>query len=164
MAAASARIRRNAGQSNGPGNIEPPSQPKQRKGSVPYEYAALPTPTSIRLVKLSGRSPGNVPIGQIVTFELNQSPPFFALSYTWGTKRRNRKFSCDGRELKVSPNLKRALRRLVNLKGCEVSWSLSSDPTGEVDVEDDWFLRSDWFWIDQVSTTSGFRVCTALPH
>ncbi|KAF9882639.1 hypothetical protein FE257_005812 [Aspergillus nanangensis] len=60
---------------------------------TPYEYAPLPTPSSIRLVSLL-KPPPNTPQPSIAglpllhlsieTVDLNDKPAFSALSYTWG--------------------------------------------------------------------------------
>ncbi|KAH9227145.1 hypothetical protein K456DRAFT_1931805 [Colletotrichum gloeosporioides 23] len=95
-------------------------------------YTSLPTPTSIRLVKLynfTGSKPWSMdePIRcSLVVADLTDGPDYFALSYTWGNPRtiytdKNDVFSaeawaspafeidCDGHAVSVTTNLYTAL-------------------------------------------------------
>jgi hypothetical protein len=110
-----------------------------------YKYEPLPTPTCIRLLELAPTAENNIIRCSLKTFELQESPSFRALSYTWGNSqvrispalkdapgmnsKRHAKFTvgdvemeqprkhsiiCDGRLLKVTSNLRDALRMLAN--------------------------------------------------
>ncbi|KAI1740030.1 heterokaryon incompatibility protein-domain-containing protein [Xylaria scruposa] len=48
-----------------------------------YCYSALPTPTSIRLLEVSGGNPGDLIQCKLHTIDLRHSPKYIALSYSW---------------------------------------------------------------------------------
>ncbi|KAI0555556.1 hypothetical protein F4679DRAFT_594040 [Xylaria curta] len=48
-----------------------------------YSYSALPTPTSIRLLEVSGSNPGDLIQCKLHIVDLRQSPKYIALSYSW---------------------------------------------------------------------------------
>ncbi|OAL53726.1 hypothetical protein IQ07DRAFT_596737 [Pyrenochaeta sp. DS3sAY3a] len=58
---------------------------------APYSYNPLPTPTSIRLLEFSTRDIEFVNLVpsqkscRLVTYELDEAPPYLCLSYTWGS-------------------------------------------------------------------------------
>ena len=107
-----------------------------------YKYDPLPSPTCIRLLELLPSADPRSISCSLKTFELQDAPSFRALSYTWGkatialkeshsdlqAKRhvgrrvdpdipqRSRRHSviCNGRLLKVTRNLRDALRMLAN--------------------------------------------------
>jgi len=123
-----------------------------------YQYAPLPSRTSIRLLELIPSEDRRVVQCHLKTFELDDAPQFCALSYTWGnplmrlkpgaasrtnrtpdrtsdplaykpddidhfpiygesgSSRRSRRHTiiCDGRIIKVTSNLKDALRMLAS--------------------------------------------------
>jgi hypothetical protein len=54
------------------------------EGLEPYEYATLPTKTSARLLSFKRNEEWTYSVS-LTVFELDQSPPFHALSYTWDT-------------------------------------------------------------------------------
>ncbi|KFA56422.1 hypothetical protein S40293_05070 [Stachybotrys chartarum IBT 40293] len=92
-----------------------------------YAYARLPSSTSIRLVELDP-SFGDKVSFSLHTFELHESPPFEALSYTWGDPRSSfldddpastesyrhptQELRCDGSTFMVRLNLFQGLRML----------------------------------------------------
>jgi hypothetical protein len=63
-----------------------------------YEYQPLPSPTCIRLLQINPASVRGVIQCSLKTYELQESPRFQALSYTWGDSR-----------LKLLPNSKDTL-------------------------------------------------------
>jgi hypothetical protein len=109
-----------------------------------YQYRPLPSPTCIRLLQLSPDTDRTNIRCSLKTFELQDAPTFRAISYTWGdsnvkiprglkqarpspkrvlSSSRNIKASvrlprhsiiCDGRLLKVTSNLRDALRMLAD--------------------------------------------------
>lgn len=82
-----------------------------------YEYEALPTPLSFRLVRVNEIVKRHVKYEmtvscEIKTFHLKNPPAFQALSYCWGTGGQKSTILCDGCSFKVSQNLLKGLRRL----------------------------------------------------
>ena len=137
-----------------------------------YKYKPLPSPTSIRLLKLVPSSDRGVVACSLATFELDKAPPFHCLSYTWGEPRsltvssttdtqhssagtrldrsltrnhalefdsfgspkgRRRHISCDDQRMKVSSNLRDALKMLVNFDATRKMPKLPQ-----------------WYWIDAI--------------
>jgi hypothetical protein len=72
--------------------------------------------------------------GHLITTKLSDAPPYFALSYCWGRQKKDVGILCDGKKLKVTASLARALERLQALSGASQNWDLSAK----------------WFWIDQI--------------
>jgi hypothetical protein len=83
-------------------------------------YEPLPSPDSIRLIRLNeSECQGSSVSCTLTTFELEASPPFYALSYTWGSPYQNvdvvipetcaaefpRSITCNGFEVPVTANL-----------------------------------------------------------
>jgi hypothetical protein len=102
-------------------------------GAQPYVYDTISTSETIRLLRLDNENNGIIS-GHLLTTTFADAPPYFALSYCWGMHKKGVAILCDGRKLRVTPNLAQALRRLQGLSN-EAS---------------EWDLVSKWFWIDQI--------------
>jgi hypothetical protein len=108
----------------------------------PYQYEALPSPTCIRLLELLPTASNGVIRCSLKTTELEDAPPFKALSYTWGSPQTSvagastpndfdsevpatkevksghqHTIICDGCLVKVTSNLRDALHMLSNAIG-----------------------------------------------
>lgn len=99
----------------------------------PYGYQALPTLTSIRLLKVEGKGDDGTLHVSIETVDLQDSPFFYALSYTWGNPHANgvdftahfnavneeygvsqrASILCDGKGLSIQRNLLDVLGELT---------------------------------------------------
>jgi len=79
------------------------------KGRSPY--STLPKSTSVRLLEIEpGRK--SEPIRcRFKVVDLKDDPEYEALSYYWGNKGRKKTVICDGVEVRVTPNLAKALHR-----------------------------------------------------
>ncbi|KAM4068138.1 heterokaryon incompatibility protein [Hirsutella rhossiliensis] len=95
----------------------------------PYIYRPLAT-GHIRLFGLN--VPPDCPLNTLQTFELSEAPAYYALSYTWGSRKRTRPLEVDGWVLSVGLNLYAAIRRL---RGS--SFEEDSAPVK-------------WLWIDKI--------------
>ncbi|KAK7946834.1 uncharacterized protein PG986_011155 [Apiospora aurea] len=79
-----------------------PEMMESNRSDLPNGFYGLPTDTSIRLLKIKGisKSEGSTPIvvWDVEIFELEESPEFIALSYTWGDSilRNTDSISADG--------------------------------------------------------------------
>ncbi|KUJ11334.1 CNVH-domain-containing protein [Mollisia scopiformis] len=91
----------------------------------PFRYTRLPTPTSIRLLKIEDADePSDFIHASLVVVDLAHSPQYDALSYTWGSPfttsepqldeyyQRTTTILCNNQRLSVKQNLLDALRRL----------------------------------------------------
>lgn len=102
-----------------------------RRTEEPFTYSGLNKQPLIRLIKLDKRSvTDSRPLGYaLTTVKLSEAPPFYALSYCWGSASRDKDIVCNGRLLNVTAHLKRGileLQAIPMLAGC-------------------------WVWIDQIS-------------
>ncbi|KAK1707138.1 heterokaryon incompatibility protein [Colletotrichum acutatum] len=101
---------------------------REIQGLSPYAYSALPSESSIRLLQISQDSScAQGFLARLETYELDDAPPFWALSYTWGpsefdegssaTEKTETQFThlvCDGGRLRVGQNLFDFLRQFKN--------------------------------------------------
>ncbi|KAN0110618.1 HET domain containing protein [Hyaloscypha variabilis] len=94
----------------------------------PFKYSPLPTPISVRLLNIHP-DPSSTIHCSIQIADLDDSPLYDALSYTWGDPRdpifqsitpeqyrRRHDIICDGCLISVTENLYHALQRLRSLK------------------------------------------------
>ncbi|KAH8676496.1 heterokaryon incompatibility protein-domain-containing protein [Tricladium varicosporioides] len=93
--------------------------------STQYQYDRLPSPSSIRLIELHPPSANKISFSIHAT-EINNTPPYDALSYTWGDPRcsyleaepdssyyqANILAICNGRSIMIRRNLRDAMRML----------------------------------------------------
>lgn len=76
----------------------------------------------IRLLSLEWPAEDDHPLGSLIDVSLNENPSYEALSYAWGENEASIPFSCDGRILRVTPNLNAALHRLVSRGASRILW------------------------------------------
>jgi hypothetical protein len=76
----------------------------------------------IRLLSLEWPAEDDHPLGSLIDVSLDENPSYEALSYAWGENEASIPFSCDGRILKVTPNLNAALHRLVSRGASRTLW------------------------------------------
>jgi hypothetical protein len=76
-----------------------------------YSYSPLKHQDSIRLIKLKPSRKGDL-VCDLIELRLDNSPPYEALSYTWGGQLRDQFITCEGKSLAVTANCKAALRCL----------------------------------------------------
>ena len=108
-----------------------PTFRRSRRTEDPFTYSNLNKQPFIRLLKLDKRSvTDRRPLGYVLTtVKLSEAPPFYALSYCWGSARRDKEVVCNGSLLNVTAHLKRGIQELQAI------------PT----------LAGCWVWIDQIS-------------
>jgi hypothetical protein len=104
-------------------------------GKAQYKYTPLAKSSSMRLVKVlpAGEVPDIVEC-EIIEADLNSSPKFAALSYTWnspfhslsiqGDYKKTMTMRCNGRPFLVNQNLHDALRRLRHTRKDEIGTEL----------------------------------------
>lgn len=97
----------------------------------PFFYPSLQRQPLIRLLRLDGREvTDNRPRGFIITtVSLAKAPPYYALSYCWGSCERDAYIVCNGKFLGVTTQLRQGIRELQEIPA----------------------LAGSWVWIDQVS-------------
>ncbi len=61
-------------------------------------------------------------MGSLIDVSLDENPSYEALSYAWGENEASIPFSCDGRILRVTPNLNAALYRLLSPGASRALW------------------------------------------
>lgn len=89
-----------------------------------YEYRPFPSSGQYirQLILDSGQ--GDDPLrGKLVTAELLDAPEFEAISYVWGSKRRNRWIFVDGRRLLITSSMEDVLRQTRFPKHARTLWA-----------------------------------------
>lgn len=115
-------------------------EPALRRGSTfrrdpragaPFYYLSLQRQPLIRLLRLDKKTvTENRPQGfSITTVSLAAAPPFYALSYCWGSSERDTYIVCNGKLLGVTLQLSQGIKELQNIPA----------------------LVDSWVWIDQIS-------------
>lgn len=111
-----------------------------------FKYTPLNRQTrSIRLLRFELESPTTAcprPSCLMETFDLDQCPPFVALSYTWGPPDLSREISVDGKAFHIRENLYLAMSEL-QMTGMPAA-RVSHDPLREHEL-----IRRH-FWIDAI--------------
>ena len=82
-------------------------------GQQPYQYSQLKGPRSIRLIELqpaSSEDPSRL-AAKFVEFDLDDTPPYEAISYTWGSPVFDQVIDFPDGRLHITENLASALRR-----------------------------------------------------
>ncbi|OCL05410.1 HET domain-containing protein [Glonium stellatum] len=98
-----------------------------------YKYGSLNSPDIIRLLRLDGEKNDEL-LCHLITVPLTDAPPYFALSYCWGSAKKKHGILCDSGRLSVTASLLQALQHLQRVF-CNVP---KQDPSAK------------WFWIDQI--------------
>ncbi|KAK4151715.1 heterokaryon incompatibility protein-domain-containing protein [Chaetomidium leptoderma] len=111
----------------------------------PYQYQALPTLTSIRVLRMTGNASDEMVNVSLRIADLEDDPFFYALSYTWGNPHANgvdftahfnavnedygvsqkTPVLCDGKVLQIQRNLLDVLNVFLTLSGGHQSQGLS---------------------------------------
>lgn len=87
-----------------------------------YSYDPLPTAGHSRILKLDPGTPSQPLTCSLETLRLKNAPQYEALSYAWGNPDRNFVLTCDGKELRITESLDKALRRLRHPKHLCTLW------------------------------------------
>lgn len=90
---------------------------------APYTYEELPHDDSIRYLVLQPGE-GDAPLEcSLHVSQLDAMPFFEAISYVWGTPIREHDIKCHNRTLKITTNLRAALRRMRHAKRPRTLWA-----------------------------------------
>jgi Heterokaryon incompatibility protein (HET) len=101
-----------------------------------------PQRTQIRLLRLSDSDTNTINI-TLGNFDLEECPPYIALSYMWGPPKPIREISIDGRPFNIRENL---WHFLDSVRKVRKRVYVATVPTRFVDVE----VRQHYLWIDQI--------------
>lgn len=82
-----------------------------------------PLDPSKREIRLLHRSKDNDNNYQLSVFPFDDAPPFFALSYVWGSSSDRRHVFVEGVPVPVTTNLAAALAQVWSATGCEYLWA-----------------------------------------
>jgi len=88
-----------------------------------YKYDPLQTSTSIRLLELDPGQSEDVLICHLRTVEIDNAPPYEAISYVWGNQSAEVRVVCEGKLLWITPNLKDILRRVRMQEERRLLWA-----------------------------------------
>ena len=84
-----------------------------------YEYSSLPLGSIRLLCKDDGAGSS---IWSLTQHVLSDAPPFFALSYVWGTEKPTERFNIDQSMLKITPSLSNLLHQLEERRDVRFIW------------------------------------------
>jgi hypothetical protein len=87
-----------------------------------YQYRKLAKNRNIRLLKLRTRWFFNEPSCELIEVPLDQTPPFEAVSYTWGEKAPAIPIELDGKEILVTANVDEFLSHQRSIFGPKCFW------------------------------------------
>lgn len=88
-----------------------------------YAYTPLPTPKSLRLLKLHPGRAHDPLIGTIEVADLAESMnQYIALSYVWGTRTADVEIFIEDSMLQITENLAEALKRIRKLSEPQKLW------------------------------------------
>ncbi|KAM0261945.1 hypothetical protein ACHAQJ_001949 [Trichoderma viride] len=98
-------------------NLSQPEQPLGVSGENRFVYKPLRDSQCVRFLILqpgSGSDPlvGSLQVGSLDSADIEQLPPYEAISYVWGTGGRQFKFICDGDTLPLTQSIHDALSRV----------------------------------------------------
>ena len=78
-----------------------------------FKHPSLPSPASIRLVRLKASASRDAPLEcHMTSFPLSSAPRYETLSYTWEEQTPSESIHCNGSEILVTPNVKACLEQL----------------------------------------------------
>lgn len=84
----------------------------ERSKSAIYRPLPLPTPRSIRLLTILPGKRSDIVQCTLRVVDLEDDPPYEALSYVWGNPDPPSRILCNGKSFRVTPNLGAALQHL----------------------------------------------------
>jgi hypothetical protein len=87
-----------------------------------YQYRKPAKNRKIRLLKLRARLFFNEPSCELIEVSLNETPPFEAVSYTWGEKAPSIPIELDGKEILVTANVDDFLSHQRSIFGPKCFW------------------------------------------
>ena len=90
--------------------------------SVAYKYQLLPSSQHIRLIHIQPEEYSAALSCHITIHSQDSSPPYSALSYTWGSPVQDCFIICDGQHLGITLNLGKALRNLRHSTETRTFW------------------------------------------
>ena len=79
----------------------------------PYEYESVPSPTSVRLIKVEAKDETENLVCSLEIADLSVPPEYIALSYAWGDTSDTATIVCHGKAVQVTQTLHAALRRFA---------------------------------------------------
>lgn len=95
---------------------EPPPRVLFTSVSNPFQYDQLDTSQrQFRLIRLAPPDSGGITHElELRTFSLEDTPPYFCLSYVWGEPKRFLPITCNGAKIELTQNLYHALQTCFN--------------------------------------------------
>jgi hypothetical protein len=86
-----------------------------------YQYTTLRTPRSIRVIKLRPKNDNQLSC-DLVEVSLDDSPQYYALSYTWDNQTASCPIPCGNSIILITPNCVAALRQLRHESKVRTFW------------------------------------------
>lgn len=89
----------------------------------PYTYEPMPSPTSIRLIKLQVKDETGDLVCSLEIGDLSVPPEYTALSYAWGDTSNTATIVCHDKTVQVTQTLHAALQRLATISPPLLVWA-----------------------------------------
>jgi hypothetical protein len=88
-----------------------------------YRYDTLEGSKSFRFLLLEPGTANDTPIEcSLVTCDIDDAPPFDAISYTWGAPGQDHVLLCDGKRFPITRNLDHALHNCRHADEVRALW------------------------------------------
>lgn len=88
-----------------------------------FQHKPLGEARHIRLIRLETPRHSSRPLQcQIHQVCLDDNPEYSAMSYAWDAERQNTPLICGGKQLLITPNCEKALRRFAKIPAGQVLW------------------------------------------
>lgn len=88
-----------------------------------YNYDALPSDTSIRLLQLLPTKEDQEPECHLFTVDIHHAPPYEAVSYVWGSPTDKTTILCHGQPVTIPNNLLHCLRSCRSPAHARILWA-----------------------------------------
>lgn len=104
-----------------------PATPRKRKGrrheETPSIYQPLPRGHFTRVLVLEPGIGNQMIFGKLEVIDIDDNPDFEAISYVWGSRKKQRTIFCNKVAIKITQNLYEALRRIRNPSEQRTVWA-----------------------------------------
>ncbi|KAL2757799.1 hypothetical protein ACRALDRAFT_1079888 [Sodiomyces alcalophilus JCM 7366] len=96
---------------------------KRSRAMMSFTYTALPGGRHFRLLKIHPGSPSDSLDCELFTSNLDNAPPYTALSYVWGDPTETADVTCSGHACRVTRSLADGLRRIRKPDQLQFAWA-----------------------------------------
>lgn len=87
---------------------------------------------------------------RLTTWPINSSPPYHAISYTWGDAESNTTILMNDQNLRVRANCEFALRQVYRYGRSESYWYRRRRTRWNEESRPEWYTKSRYYWLDAI--------------